>query len=122
MSKVIKGTLVGAVALVLISCLVLWNSSNHLNTVQNDKIQLLQGEVARLNNQLAKYEQIEDGQLLELCIEKARGEYSEYIADNSNKVTHGNVISYYPDSLEVLKIANNNLEKSESNCREKIGD
>lgn len=81
----------------------------------------LESDMTSLRKQLDNYKNFSKSDMYEICIERAKDTYSEYIRRNSVSFKEGNITTLYPKSPETTKVALQNQQLAETECGNKFG-
>lgn len=109
-----------AVGVAITSYLGMRDANQKLSDATNEKVRL-EIETKELTAKLSTFNGVEKADLLKVCSEKAKTNYSDYIRANSISVTEGNVTTLSPKSPNTLRQAEESLQLSEKNCSDKFG-
>lgn len=109
-----------AVGIAIASYLGMCDANQKLSNATSDKVRL-EIETKELTAKLSTFNGVEKADLLKVCSEKAKTDYSDYIRANSISVTEGNVTTLSPKTPNILRQAEESLRSSEKNCSDKFG-
>lgn len=109
-----------AVGVAVASYLGMRDANQKLTNATSDKVRL-EIETKELTAKLSTFNGVEKADLLKVCSEKAKTDYSNYIRANSISVTEGNVTTLSPKTPNILRQAEESLRSSEKSCSDKFG-
>lgn len=96
------------------------DANQKLSDATSEKVRL-EIETKELTAKLSTFNGVEKADLLKVCSEKAKTDYSNYIQANSVSVTEGNITTLTPKTPNILRQAEESLRSSEKNCSDRFG-
>lgn len=97
------------------------SANENLSSLQAQNRQL-EDKVNKQSSDLKIFDGVEKSDLLKVCTDKAKAQYSEYIRANSISVTEGNVTTLSPKSPNIIRQADQERTASEKNCSDRFSD